>query len=121
MALEWHFERIQWQLFRRKSLEFPCIFPCYREFGRERFARDWILRHTVWIAEKSGCLVPKIAGNRRNSLTFARKLDRRKCRSQFRRRAFAPFSLKIGRAVRFRRLHWANAMRSQTDDVAKAT
>ena len=44
MALEWHFERIQWQLFRRKSLEFPCIFPCYREFGRERFARDWILR-----------------------------------------------------------------------------
>lgn len=26
MALEWHFERSQWQLFRRKSLEIPCIF-----------------------------------------------------------------------------------------------
>jgi hypothetical protein len=40
------FGRIQWQLFRRKSLQFPCIFPCYREFARERFARDWILRHS---------------------------------------------------------------------------
>jgi hypothetical protein len=34
------------ELFRRKSLEIPCIFPCYREFGRERFARDWTLRQT---------------------------------------------------------------------------
>jgi len=47
MALEWHFERIQWQLFRRKSREIPCIFPCYREFARERFARDWILRQSA--------------------------------------------------------------------------
>jgi hypothetical protein len=52
MALEWHFGRIQWQLFRRKSLGFPCIFRCYREFARERFARDWILRHTYPIVNK---------------------------------------------------------------------
>jgi hypothetical protein len=63
------------------------------------------LRHAVWVAEKSGCLLSKIAGNRRNSSTLALKLDRRKCRSQSRRPAFATFSLKGRRAVRFRRLH----------------
>src|SRR6266481_2118090 len=79
MALEWHFGRIQWQLFRRKSLQFPCIFRCCREFARERFARDWILRHTVWDAEKFGCIAPKIARNRRNSASFAVKPDWRNC------------------------------------------
>src|ERR1035441_4274846 len=42
------------------------------------------------------------------------------CRSQLRRRAFPPFSLGGIRAVRFQRLHQANALRSQTDGVAKA-
>src|ERR1035441_7733739 len=36
------------------------------------------------------------------------------------RQAFAPFSLGGIRAVRFQGLHQANALRSQTDDVAKA-
>jgi hypothetical protein len=43
----------------------------YREF------ESLSLRQTVWTPEKSGCLVPKIAQNRRNSSTFALKQDRR--------------------------------------------
>ncbi len=41
--------------------------------------REVRLRHAVWVAEKSGCILQKIAENCRNSLTLALKLDRRKC------------------------------------------
>jgi hypothetical protein len=101
MALEWHFGRIQWQLFRWKSLEFPCIFRCYREFARERFARDWILRHAVWVAEKLGYVDLKIAENSRNSSDVALKPDWRKCPALLPSQAFAPFSLEGTLAVPF--------------------
>ena len=61
-----------------QNLEIPCIFPCCREFGGERFARDWTLRHAVWTAEKLGYVNLKIAGNSRYSSDFALKQDRRK-------------------------------------------
>src|ERR1700686_5831630 len=77
------------------------------------------LRHTVWVAEKFGCLVPKIVQNRRNSSTSALKQDRRKCPAFLLSQAFMRFSLEGRHAVRFQRLHQANAMRSQTDDKAK--
>jgi hypothetical protein len=67
----------------------------------------------VWVADKSGCTVPKIAEHCRNSASVARKPDRRKCRSRLSRlsrRAFAAFSPKGTHAVRFHRFHWANAM-----------
>src|ERR1039458_3361988 len=51
---------------------------------------------------------------------LSRKAARRKCPAQACRQAFAPFSLGGIRAVRFQGLHQANALRSQTDDVAKA-
>lgn len=43
MALGMDFRRNNCPLNSPKIPEIPCIFPCYREFGRERFARDWIL------------------------------------------------------------------------------
>src|ERR1700686_4013725 len=59
------------------------------------------LRHTVWVAEKFGCLVPKIVQNRRNSSTSALKQDRRKCPAFLLSQAFMRFSLEGRHAVRF--------------------
>ena len=89
--------------------------------GRERLAPDCLLRHTVWVAEKSGCITARIAENRRNSGGLAFKPHRRKCAVEPRGQVFWRFSLEGTRAVRFQRLHRAKAVRSQTDDVAKAT
>ncbi len=33
---------------------FPCIFPCY--LRGEWFARDWLLRHSVWLCLSLGGL-----------------------------------------------------------------
>src|ERR1700694_3046357 len=74
------------------------------------------LRHAVWNAEKPRCIPLKIAGNRRNCAGFAVKPDWRKCPAGPRSPAFERFSLLGTCAVRFQRLHRANAMRSQTDD-----
>ena len=38
--------------------------------------------HTVWAAEKFGCIPPRFAENRRNSANPSVKPDRRKCRSR---------------------------------------
>jgi hypothetical protein len=89
--------------------------------GGEGLARDCALRHTVWVAEKSGCITARIAENRRNSGGLAFKPHRRKCAVEPRGQVFWRFSLEGTRAVRFQRLHRAKAVRSQTDDVAKAT
>ena len=90
------------------------FYKLYREF------EFLSLRHAVWVAEKSGCSVRKIARNRRNSSTFALKLDQRKCRFRLCIVLLRPFSLQGRCAVRFQRLPSANAKRSRTDDVAKA-
>jgi hypothetical protein len=50
---------------------------------------------------------------------LALRLARRKCPAQCYTQALRPFSPEGKRAVRFQRLHQANAMRSQTDDKAK--
>jgi hypothetical protein len=63
----------------------------------------------------------EIAGNRRNFAILALKPDRRKCPFNCYGPAWQPFSPESIRAVRFQRLHVANAMRSEIDDVAKAT
>jgi hypothetical protein len=109
MALEWHFERIQWQLFWRKLLVCPCIFPCYRELGRERFARDCILRHAVWIAEKFRRIAARIAGNGPNAAMHTLKPDRRKRRLDAAGQLCILFSLEGTIAVRFRGALGANA------------
>jgi hypothetical protein len=90
-------------------------------FGGEELAPDCALRHAVSNAEKPGCVPRKIAGNHRNSADFALNADWRKCPTLPRRQALSPFSLKGPRAVRFQRIRLANAMRSQADDLAKAT
>ena len=59
--------------------------------------------------------------NGRNFAIVACKADRRKCPTSCCRRALRPFSPEGIDAVRFRRFHDANAMRSQTDGIANAT
>src|ERR1039458_1675754 len=76
------------------------------------------LRHAVCTAEKTARNSCEIARIGRNCANLSRKADRRKCPAQSCRQAFAPFSLGGIRAVRFQGLHQANALRSQTDDVA---
>src|SRR6266852_1507891 len=88
--------------------------------GREWLAPDCLLRHTVWAAEKCGCIPLKIAGNCRNSAIPSLKPDRRKWPAERRRQAIGRFSPEAPCTVRFRRLHQANARRSATDDSAKA-
>jgi hypothetical protein len=61
-----------------------------------------------------------MAGNRRDSATLAAKPDQRKCPVARPGQVFEAFSLEGEQAVRFQGLHWANAMRSETDGSAKA-
>ena len=86
----------------------------YREF------ESLSLRHAVWDAEKLGGILLEIARNRRNSAILPLKPDQRKCPAGRYSQVLPPFSLEGAWAVRFQRLHKANAMRSQTDDPAKA-
>src|SRR5436190_2892320 len=53
MALGNGFPAEQLPLNSPKFLKTPCIFPCYREFGREQFARDWILRQVYFIESRN--------------------------------------------------------------------
>ena len=98
---------------QRNSLYFSLLAG---NFTGEELVRDCVLRQTVWVGEKFGCIALKIAGNSRNSSNLALKPDRRRCPAVLCRRAFAPFSLKDKRGVRFLRLRWTNAMRSRIDD-----
>ena len=59
-------------------------------------------------------------GNRRNSVGPASKPHRRECPVKSRRLLFWRFSLDGTGTVRFQRIYQANAMRSQTDNAAKA-
>jgi len=78
------------------------------------------LRHTVWVAEKSGRITARIVENRRNSAGLAFKPHRRKWPVERLGLVSWRSSLEGTRAVRFQRLHQSNAMRSQIDDAAKA-
>ena len=78
------------------------------------------LRHAVWNAEKPGSNPRKIARNGRNFANLAHTPDWRKCPAFPLRQALRPVSLKDPLAVRFQRLQQAKAVRSQTDDSAKA-
>jgi len=78
------------------------------------------LRQAVWNAEKPGSNPRKIARNGRNFGNLAHPPDWRKCPTLPSRQALRPVSLKDPLAVRFQRLQQAKAMRSQTDDSAKA-
>src|ERR1039457_5885174 len=79
--------------------------------GRERLAPDCLLRHAVCSAEKPACNSWEIARIGRNCASLSRKADRRKCPAQYPTQALQPFSPEGIRAVRFQRLHQANAMR----------
>ena len=78
-------------------------------------------RTDTWSAEKSSWISLKIAENGRNTATLALKIDWGKYPAELRRQALQPFSLEGARAVRLQQHLPANAMRSQTDDMAKAT
>ena len=73
--------------------------------GGEELARDCALRHTVWVAEKLGCIPANIARNRRNSAIPSPKPDRRKCPAERHTQAMELFSLEGLCAVPFPRLH----------------
>ena len=79
------------------------------------------LRHAVLDAEKLGCIPPKIAGKRRNSATLALKPDQRICPAVRLSQTLPPFSLEATHAVRFQRIQSANAIRSETDGLAKGS
>jgi hypothetical protein len=116
VALERKFEQIPWQLFRRKSLQFPCIFPCYREFAREGFAHDWILRHTVCTAEKFRQIPPKMARTRRNSAIHPLKPDQRKRPAKCDKAALHAFLWTAETQSGFEEDQGAKARRSRTID-----
>src|SRR6266478_7707196 len=73
--------------------------------GGEELARDCALRHTVWVAEKLGCIPANIARNRRNSAIPSPKPDRRKCPAERHTQAVELFSLEGLCTVPFPRLH----------------
>jgi hypothetical protein len=73
------------------------------------------------LLRNSGCIPARIAKNRRNSVIPSLKPDRRKCPAERHRQAMERLSLEGPCTVQFPRLHQANAMRSATDDSAKAT
>jgi hypothetical protein len=104
-----------------ESLEFPVFFPVTGNLGREGFPRDWVLRHTVWTAEKFLDIGPKIARNRRDSVIHTFKPDQRNRRAKCNKAALQHFSLEARNSVRFLRGPEANAIRSQIDDSAKRT
>jgi hypothetical protein len=66
------------------------------------------------------CITARIAENRRNSVGLASKPHRRKCLVEPRSQVFWRFSLDGTRTVRSQRIYQANALRSQTDNAAKA-
>src|SRR4029077_967492 len=96
----------------RRLLRHPDL---YREF------ESLSLRHTVWVAEKSGCITARIVENCRNSAGLASKPHRRKWPVERHGLVSWRLSLEGTRAVRFQRLHQANAMRSQIDDPSTQT
>src|ERR1043166_5240511 len=71
--------------------------------------------------KKFGCIPLKIARNRRNSAILVLNMDWRKCPIENCREVLRPFSLKGTHTVRFQGPHRANAMRPETEDVAKGT
>jgi hypothetical protein len=79
------------------------------------------LRHSVWVAEKPGCIPRKTARKRRNFAIPGPKPDWRGVLLNSHRRTLGAFSLEGRNAVRFRRVRLANAMRSQTRHLARAT
>jgi hypothetical protein len=105
-------------LFESKISQIPCNFSLLAgNLTGERLARDCALRHTVCVAEKSGCVIARIAENCRNILSLAFKAHRRKC--------FEPSSQIFCRFLGMARAQpdlseQANVVRLQTDDAAKA-
>src|SRR5437763_12354780 len=77
------------------------------------------LRHAVWTAEKFPNIASKNARNGRNSAIFTPKPDQRKRPVRQSGATLEAFSLHTRNSVRFRRGAGANAMRSQSDHVAK--
>jgi hypothetical protein len=61
--------------------------------GGEWLAPDCLLRHTLWVAEKSGCITARIVENRRNSAGLAFKSHRRMRPVERRERVSWRFSL----------------------------
>src|SRR5207248_11784541 len=78
------------------------------------------LRHAVWAVEKFLNVASRNARNGRNSAIHTLKPDQRKRPANPSMVGSDHFSLDSRNAVRFRRGAVANAVRSQTDHVAKA-
>ena len=51
-----------------------CRINKLRVINTDRGIESLPLRHTIWVAEKPGCIAPRIARNRRNSATLPLKL-----------------------------------------------
>ena len=91
----------------------PGLFT--RGLARQELEREFeshSLRQTVWVAEKLGGLALKIARNGRNSATPSSQTGPEKVTRSMLISGLWPFSPKGTKAVRFERLHQANAKRS---------
>jgi hypothetical protein len=92
-----------WRMSFRGNCAAPRGNPNIRKLLLERYRRfeSQSLRHTVWVAEKSGCITARIAENRRNFAGLAFKPYRRKCPVEARGQVFWRFSLEATRTVPF--------------------